>query len=197
MGAMDDPFVGHVLGDVEPFFVQGLDKACTKDLCQGKFIEEVFGLFLFPLFSGLVHPTARHDHMDVGVVVQTPGMGVEDGGHADLGAEVFGFEAKVFEGGGYTIKHQVVDKGLMVPGQEPEFIREGEGYQEILDREELFVLPIQPDRDLMILALGATAMATGSGSPFGVVAIGTMHEEFPGLWCAALSDGLDGALVAW
>ena len=45
----------------------------------------------------------------------------------------------------------------------------------------------------MILTLGATAMATRLGSPLCVMALGAVHEEFPGLGCAAQFDRLDGA----
>lgn len=84
----------------------------------------------------------------------------------------------------------------MIPGEKSEFIGEGEGHQKVLDRQELCLLPIQPDRGLMILALGATAMAAGAGSPFGVMAFGAVHEEFPGLGCATLADRLYGAEMA-
>lgn len=47
----------------------------------------------------------------------------------------------------------------------------------------------------MILALGAAAMAAGSGPPFGVIAFGAMHEESPGFRCAALAGGLYGTQV--
>ena len=85
----------------------------------------------------------------------------------------------------------------MIPGQESEFKGEGKGHQKVLDRYKLCLLSIQPDRGLMILALGATAMATGAGSPFSVMALGAVHEEFPGLGCAALVDRLDGAQMTW
>lgn len=134
MGAMDDPFAGHGFWGVEPFFVQGLEKSCAKNRGQGEGIEEVFCLFLFPLFSALIHPAPRHDHMNMGVIVQAPGMSMQDCGHTDIGAQVFGILAKVFQGGGNTRKHQLVNKALMIPGQESEFIGKGKGHQEVLDR---------------------------------------------------------------
>jgi len=134
MGAMDDPFAGHGFWGVEPFFVQGLEKSCAKHRGQGKDIEEVFGLFLFPLFSALIHPAPGHDHMDMGVIIEAPGMSMEESGHADMGTKVCGIQAKVFQGGGNTRKHQLVNKGLMIPGQESEFIGKGKGHQEVLDR---------------------------------------------------------------
>ena len=48
----------------------------------------------------------------------------------------------------------------------------------------------------MILALGATAMAAGARSPFGVMAFGAMDEDLPGLGFAALADRLYGAEMA-
>jgi hypothetical protein len=95
------------------------------------------------------------------------------------------------------MKHQVIEKGLMVPCQGPEFIWEGKGHKEVLDREEFFVLSVEPDRGLMILALRATAMATGTGLAFGVIAFGAMDEEFACLGCAAGADCLDGTQMPW
>ena len=193
MGAMDDPFAGHGFRGVEPFFVQGLEKSCAKQLGQGEGIEKVLCLFLFPLLSGLIHTASGHDHMNMGVIVQAPGMSMQDCGHADIGAQVFGIQTKIFQGAGNTSKHQVVNKRLMIPNKGPEFMGEGKGHQEVFDRQELCLLPIQPNRGLMILALGAIAMATGTGSPCRVMAFGAAHEEFPGLRCAALPDCADGA----
>jgi len=48
----------------------------------------------------------------------------------------------------------------------------------------------------MILALRATAMPTGAGPPFGVIAFGAVHKELSGLRCSALPDCFDGAQVA-
>lgn len=115
MGAMDNPFSRHGLRDAESFFAQSLDESCTKHLSQGEFVEQVLGFFLFPLFSGHIHPAPWHDHMDMRVIIQAPGMSVEVRGHADMGAEVFGIEAKIFQGAGDTGKHQLVNKGLMIP----------------------------------------------------------------------------------
>jgi hypothetical protein len=58
---------------------------------------------------------------------------MEDSGHADMGAEVFGIHAKVFQGGGDTRKHQVVNKRLMIPCEESECVGEREGHQKVLD----------------------------------------------------------------
>ena len=57
-------------------------------------------------------------------------------------------------------------------------------------------MSIEPDGGLMILALGAAAMAAGARSPFGVMAFGAMDEDLPGLGFAALADRLYGAEMA-
>jgi hypothetical protein len=44
----------------------------------------------------------------------------------------------------------------------------------------------------MILALGATAMPTGTGSPSFMAAIRALDEQLSGVRCAALTDGVDG-----
>jgi len=48
----------------------------------------------------------------------------------------------------------------------------------------------------MILALGATAMPAGAGSPLGIMALGAMEEDLPGLGFTALADCLYGAEMA-
>lgn len=134
MGAMDNPFSRCGFGDVKPFFVQGLEESCAKHLGQSEGIEEVLCFFLSPLPSGLVETASGHEHMNMGVIIQAPVMSVEDCSHADMGAEVFGVHGKVLQGGGNTSKHQVVNKRLMIPGEDSECIGESEGYQEVLDR---------------------------------------------------------------
>lgn len=96
MGAMDNPFSRCAFGDFEPFFVQGLEEPCSKHRGQGEGIEEVLCLFLFPLFSGRIDTAPGHDYMNMGVIVQAPVVGMEDCGHADMCAEVFGVQAKIF-----------------------------------------------------------------------------------------------------
>ena len=98
-----------------------------------------------------------------------------------------------FQGTGNASKQKVVNKLLVIPGQKSEFVWEGKRRHEILNRQKLGLLPIQPKGGFMILALWAAAVSTGSGSPFRMTAVGALHEQFPGLRCPTSLDRVDSA----
>lgn len=117
-GTIDHPFFWNRIGDVETGVGQCGKKAGAKHLGQGEFIEEILTFFLFPLFFGFVHAAARHYDMNMRVVLQATVMSMQDCGHADVGAEIFGIYAKVFQRAGSARKKKVVDEGLVIPCQE-------------------------------------------------------------------------------
>jgi hypothetical protein len=42
------------------------------------------------LFSVFIHTAAGHHDMNMGVIIQAPVMSMQNRGHADIGAKVFG-----------------------------------------------------------------------------------------------------------
>ena len=72
--------------------------------------------------------------MDMGVIIQAPVIGMQHRGHADVGAKIFGICAKVFQGAGSAGKKKVINKRLVIPGQESELKGQRKGCQEVLKR---------------------------------------------------------------
>lgn len=61
---------------------------------------------------------------------------------------------KVFQLAESVGKKQFINEGLVIPGHE------------VLDYQKLFLLPIQPKRSFMILALWVAAIPAGTGVPW-------------------------------
>jgi len=85
---------------------------------------------------------------------------------------------------------QVMDDALMVPGQGPQLGRQGEGEQEVGGGHALLELALQPLLALVVLAMGAAAMAAGLGHQRLVVTIRAGSEHAGAERGAALFDGL-------
>ena len=77
----------------------------------------------------------------------------------------------------------------MLPSQGTQFFGQGEGQQKIVGRHLFFELPLQPLLALVVLAMGATAMAAGMWEEdlfFAVIALRQQHRALRG---AALFHG--------
>ncbi len=184
------------MGQVESGFGRCLAKAGAKHFGQGEFIEQVFAFFLFPLSFGFIHAAAWYHDMDMRVIIQAPVMSVQHCGHTDIGTEVPGIQAEVLQRAASACKKELINQGLVIPGQESELVGERKGCHEVLDWKNLFVLAIQPERGFMVLALWATAMAAGTGLPYCMTAVTALHEQLAGFRCPAPADRIDGAQMA-
>jgi soluble P-type ATPase len=98
--------------------------------------------------------------MNMGVVIEATIMSVQNRGHADLDTKVFGIQAKVFECARSTSKEKAVKDALAIPGKKSQLIRKGKGCHEVLNRQELGLLTIQPEGGFMILTLRAASVPT-------------------------------------
>ena len=84
----------------------------------------------------------------------------------------------------------------MIPGQEPELIGKREGCREVVHRQELCLVAVEPERGFMILALWATAVPAGAGALGCIAAVRALHKHLAGLGCAATPDGHDGTQMS-
>ena len=131
--------------------------------------------------------------MNMWVIIKAPGVGMQNCGHTDVGAKIFGIYTEVLQRAGSACKKKVVNDGLVIPCQEPEFIGKREGCHEVVNRQKLFPLSIQPDRGFMILALWAASMSTGTRSQRGMTAAAALQHQLFGLLCSAFTDCIDCA----
>ena len=86
------------------------------------------------MFSGFIHTAAGHDDMNMGVIIQAPVMSVQNRGHTNIGAQVFGIYAEVFQGAGNACNQKVVNERLVIPDQESDFIGERKGRHKVINR---------------------------------------------------------------
>jgi hypothetical protein len=165
MGAVDDPLRGELAWDAESGLLQGAEKLGAEDAGEGVGVEEVLALFLLSLSALAVDSAARHYDMDMGMVIQSAVVGMQDGRHAELGAEVCGVGAERLEGFAHAVEEGLVDHALVMPGPGRQLVGEGEGHEKVLHREELGLLALQPLGRVVVLALGTAAMSTRQRPP--------------------------------
>ena len=158
---IDDPLRRQRGGDLEAIVNEGGKEARTEDASECLLVEQVLVFDRDPLSPCLLYAAARDDDMQMGVEVARAGMGMQDSGHGEIGAEETGIESEVFQGAGSGVEEQGVDACLMAPGECSELMGQGEGDHEVVDWEELGGLAVKPSTGVMVMALGTTAVATG------------------------------------
>jgi len=85
----------------------------------------------------------------------------------------------------------------VVPGKAPQLGREGEGYQEIVHRQELLPLPVQPLTVGAVLTGRATAMAAGRVRLLHLLTGATVIADLATVRCVAGQDRLQGGVMLW
>ena len=93
-------------------------------------MEQILGFFLFPLFFGFMHTAARHQGMNMGVIIQAPVMR-QNRSQADVGAKIFGFKPNLSACWKRRQK-EGYKRGLEIRGQGFELIGKRKGSQELL-----------------------------------------------------------------
>ncbi len=124
LAAVDDPLLRQADGQGQSGVAQGAQHLRAEHAGEGEGVEEVAAFELPPL-SALGEQSAA--------------------GHGAL-AE-FGFElvlAEALEGGGSRAKQGVVDEARCGTGKAAQAVGEGEGDREVVDREQLLALTLQP-----------------------------------------------------
>lgn len=106
----------------------------------------------------LFHTSARHDAVDVRVVVQVAAPRVQDGSHASLQSLTLIERAQGVPCGA---EHCVIEHRLMEHGNLLQAVGHGEHRMEVLHaRHHLVLAHLHPNGALLVLALGAVAVAT-------------------------------------
>lgn len=130
------------------------------------------------------------------MIIQSPRMGVQYADGSGLSLQLRIVVCEGFERLPAATDHQVIEYALMLPGQRAQFFGQGEGQQKIRGRHLFFELAFQPLLALMMLAMGATAMAAGMRDEdlfFAAVALRQHHRTLRG---SALFQGGQGFALA-
>jgi len=153
-----------------------------------------------PLLPGCcwlaVDGTGRHDQVHVGMEVQAAAVGVQHrmgtGDPLELGIPA-GKGVHRLPGG---FEQQVVAAALLAPEQRPQLGRHREGDQEVLHRQQLGQLPLDPALAVRVLAVGAAAVAAGVGNLEAVVAVAAAEHHQVAALAAAAAHRLQGLAMA-
>ena len=197
--AVNHPLFWAIMGDGQVVLHQKLKELCSENLGQCLVAEEIFSGFYLPQAGFQVDTRSRHDHMDVGMIVQCSGLGVEDGGESRRASEFAIVFSKGFEEILCCGEHQGIHRFLIFPGQIPKLLRQSEGDQVVRARQPFVQLIFYPLLALMILAMGAVSVTAGMGDIGLSVAlvIGALSQHVRPMFQPAPGHGFQCVGMAW
>ncbi len=132
----------------------------------------------------------RRDHaMDMRVVIEASGMGVQYRDGAGIPFELRVVLRESFQGLPATAGHQAVKGTLLLPGQRSEFLWKGEGHPKIVGGHLPLQLPFQPLLRFVRQAMRAVSMAAGMRDADVLGAVATLCQHDGALRGATLLHG--------
>ena len=134
--------------------------------------------------------------MHVRMVEQVACPGVQHAHHPDLAAHKAWISGQLLGCLGRSAEEQVVDQLLVLAGEQAQFSGKGEGQQEVGDGQEQSLLHFQPGLGLLVLALGAMAVAARVVAVADFPAGRTGKDLSTQRFCAAALDGAHSLAVA-
>ena len=143
---------------IEGGFDQG-EELPPEDAAEDADRQEEAGFARDPARAVGRQPAARHDAVDVRVMLQVLAPGVEDGQEADLGPEVLRVGGDLLQGLGGGFEQEAVDLPRVLQRDRAERRRERKDDVMILDRQQFRLPGLHPLRGGGGLALGAVAVA--------------------------------------
>jgi len=123
--------------------------------------EEVTMCGKVPSVAVLREPADGDEEMDVGVVIEVAGPGVEDGEDAGSSSNPVRVLGDGQDGGGGGLLNEGVDLALMGAGEAAKFGGEGEGDQSVTARKKESLELLAPDLGRLQLAARAVAVTAG------------------------------------
>lgn len=81
-------------------------------------------------------PSAGHDAMHRGMMMESLSPGVQDGEKSALGSQAFRIEGNLEEGFGHGTEMQSIDQSLILQGQGSHDWRQGEHHLVVRDRQK-------------------------------------------------------------
>lgn len=142
--------------------LERLFEAGAKPQSQNLLREEIVGIFgAHPAEAIGGKSAAGHDAMDVGMITQVTGPGLEDGEQAEFRAEVFVVARDLLQRTGALADEQRIKVLLAGADERAQFGRHGESDQIIRRRQEPLALAGQPLGGVGMAALRAGAMIAG------------------------------------
>jgi len=159
--AINNPFPGAFFGHLQPLVNRSFQHLGPEDFSQGFVIEKVFGGLFPPQPYLLIDAGPRHEDMNVGVIIQCSGVGMEYGGKSRFASEFSVVSGKGVQGVSDTGKQKGINRLLISPGQIPELRGQGECDQVIRSGQPFVQLLFDPSAAFMVLAVWAVPVAAG------------------------------------
>jgi hypothetical protein len=133
--------------------------------------------------------------VDVGVLVEVTAPGVQ--GHEDAGqsAEELGIGAQGEQALAGAVEEDAVEPGTIEAPQGKQDVRQGEDDVEVLARQKLLQLRLDPGLARLVGALGAGAMTAGVVLELGVAVVGAVKQVGAHGRGEAVGDGPGGAAL--
>jgi hypothetical protein len=137
----------------------------------------------------------RHYQMDMRVIIELARVRVQHRNGAGSALQLLVVVAESTHRFPTTLHQRRVHHALVRPGERPEFGRQGKGQQEILGGHLFLQLAFQPLLALVMLAVGAVAMAAGVRQQFLMVTFGALDLHLAAELGAALLHGCQCPIV--
>jgi hypothetical protein len=125
------PGVGRLLA-VERSFLEGVTELGAEDLTKSFDGHQKSGMLGGkPLLSIGGEAASGHQIMDMGMVVEITGPGLEDTDEAELATHPTGVEGELLQGCRGSTEQEIVNQLLVAAGKFSQGVRESEGHQEV------------------------------------------------------------------
>ena len=116
--------------------------------------------------------SAGYDHMDMGMMGQRRAPAVQDGGDADMGAQMLWIGGDGQHRLRCRLEQQIIDRRLVLEGDGGDLGRQREHAMEIADRQQVGLARFEPDARGGALARGAVPVAAAVIGDPPVAAVG-------------------------
>ena len=140
---------------------QSLSELCAKDLGEGLHREEEVFSPRQPVLSIQSQGASGDQVVHVRMVCEVTSPSMKNAYHTDLTADKARVTGQVLSSSCRGTEEQVVERGLVTPGDLPERGGQGEGEHEKGDREKQRLLLLQPLLGFPVLTFGTMAVPAG------------------------------------
>ena len=199
--AVDDPLFApglrrNLRKQVRIGGVQGVAEFRPEDLPQGRGGHEKLGMRGHPGPGLRIEAPGRDQIVDMDMIAHRPIPGMEDAHHPNRAAEPLRIQGERLERVRGRLEQQVIDEFLVRAGQRIERMGQGDGDEDIGDREEFFQLGVAPGIGPVAAACRTMAIAAGVIAVDVVLAVLAPEHLAPHQGRAAVGDIPQRVVVA-
>jgi hypothetical protein len=147
---------------------------------------------------GATNSAARHDVVDVGMVLKSSSPGVEHAEEAwEIGTDVFGISDELVDRRRGRLKQSRVPDTLVLANEGTQLFGDCKGDQEMMSWQLALDLSLEPLLRFTVLACRTVAIATGAKELARLSAAVALVERHPAGLGATRRDGIDDFAVSF